>query len=88
MICSKLLIQLETKQVAVLMNGVLNHWLKWFAQIQINLEQNTAMLLWDAQMFWSNVIWNYFHLWNRKKQALLCLKRNSLNINSLFFELL
>ncbi len=37
MIHSKQMIHSEMKQVAVFMNGSLNHWLKWFVQKQIHL---------------------------------------------------
>lgn len=38
MIHSKWLIQLVTKQIAVFINGLLNHWFKWFIHKQIHSE--------------------------------------------------
>ncbi len=63
------LIHSETNQETVFTNGSLNHW---FIQ-----EGKPAVLLWDAQMFFSGFVWNHFH-WRNRKNTILCLKCNSM----------
>ncbi len=60
-----------------------NHLNGWFIQ-----EQNTVKLLRDAKLFCGGCLELFLVGEIEQKQAILCLKRKSLNINLLFIELL